>query len=118
MPTILVAEDDPMIRMLVVELLSMDYEVCEAENAQAAMDILSQPKDIDLLFSDIVMPGRMHGVELAQQAQRIRPGLKVLLTTGYDRQALQSKNIDTTIPILRKPYTNKELFSTIAAYFQ
>jgi two-component SAPR family response regulator len=79
---------------------------------------LSRPDPIDLLFSDIVMPGGMNGVQLAEEARRLRPDLKILLTTGYDRETLQSQNIDTGIPILKKPYLNQDLLDSISRCLQ
>ena len=82
------------------------------------MACLSRPEPIDLLFSDIVMPGGMNGVQLAEEARRLRPDLKILLTTGYDREALRSRNIDTGIPILKKPYLNQDLLDSISRCLQ
>jgi DNA-binding LytR/AlgR family response regulator len=98
--------------------LSDDYEVIEAANASQGLACLSRSPAIDLLFSDIVMPGGMNGVQLAEEARRLRPDLKVLLTTGYDRAALQSRNIDTSIPILKKPYLNQDLLDSISKCLQ
>jgi CheY-like chemotaxis protein len=100
MPTVLVVEDEALIRMMVALSLSDDYEVIEATDALEGLACLSRPEPIDLLFSDIVMPGGMDGVQLAEAARKLRPDLKILLTTGYDREALRSRNIDTGIPIL------------------
>ena len=114
MPTVLVVEDESLIRMVVVSTLSDDYEVIEAANALQGLSCLSGPDPIDLLFSDIVMPGGMNGVQLAEEARRLRPAMKILLTTGYDREALRSRNIDPSIPILKKPYLNRDLLNSIS----
>jgi CheY-like chemotaxis protein len=118
MPTVLVVEDEAIIRMVVVLSLSDDYEVIEATNALEGLVCLSRPDPIDLLFSDIVMPGGMNGVQLAEEARRLHPELKILLTTGYDREALRSRNIDTSIPILKKPYLNQDLLDSISRCLQ
>ena len=118
MPTVLVVEDEALIRMMVALSLSDDYEVIEATDALEGLICLSRPEPIDLLFSDIVMPGGMNGVQLAEEARRLRPDLKILLTTGYDREALRSQNIDTGIPILKKPYLNQDLLDSISKCLQ
>jgi CheY-like chemotaxis protein len=118
MSTVLVVEDEAIIRMVVVLSLSDDYEVIEATNALEGLVCLSRPDPIDLLFSDIVMPGGMNGVQLAEEARRLHPDLKILLTTGYDRETLQSQNIDTGIPILKKPYLNQDLLDSISRCLQ
>jgi CheY-like chemotaxis protein len=65
-----------------------------------------------------VMPGGMDGVQLAEAARKLRPDLKILLTTGYDREALRSRNIDTGIPILKKPYLSQDLLDSISKCLQ
>jgi PAS domain S-box-containing protein len=81
---ILVAEDDPAVLKLTVDLLEgLGYRVVSATTADEAMAILQEDREIDLLFSDVVMPGGTSGIALAQTAQRERPDLKILLTSGF-----------------------------------
>lgn len=88
---ILVVEDDPGVRTVaMMQLRSLGYHVLEAENADAALRVLGSGQPINLLFSDVVMPGDMTGDELARVAQVLRPTLKVLLTSGFASGATQS----------------------------
>ena len=89
--TILVVEDNDMVREYVEsELKALGYRVIVTRNAPAALDILRGPEKIDLLFSDVVMPGGMFGPELAREAARLRPGLKILLTSGYTEHPVEA----------------------------
>jgi PAS domain S-box-containing protein len=100
---ILVAEDDPAVLRLTVDLLEgFGYSVVSATAADAALAILHEDPGIDLLFSDVVMPGGTSGIALAQAAEEARPDLKILLTSGFigDKALLGS----TKHPILDKPY--------------
>ncbi|WP_207481702.1 PAS domain-containing protein [Arenibaculum pallidiluteum] len=81
---ILLVEDDPAVAAMLAEgLADLGYEVSQAPGPKEALALLSGTGRIDLLLSDIVMPGGMNGVELARTARRIRPGIRVLLATGY-----------------------------------
>jgi CheY-like chemotaxis protein len=86
--TILVVEDDDDVRMYSVEILrELGYRVLEAHDSASALRLLErQDGRVDLLFSDIVLPGGVNGEQLAQRARGVRPGLKVLFTTGYARK--------------------------------
>jgi signal transduction histidine kinase len=109
--TILVVEDDPdVLNVAVSGLLDLGYEVKTATNADEAMDVLRREADIDVLFSDVVMPGGMNGAQLAIEARRIRPDLKVLLTSGYTAAALnEDHGLSERLEVLRKPYRREEL---------
>lgn len=109
--TILVVEDDDALRIYAVEVLSdLGYSVLAASNGASALDIIARRDDIDLLFSDIVMPGGMNGRQLADEAQRRRPGLKVLFTTGYTRNAIVHEGrLDPGVAMIGKPFTFQEL---------
>ena len=101
--SLLVVEDDPTVLALAVELLSgLGYRVLTAANAAAALEILQRGEPVDLLFSDVVMPGGVSGAMLAGTATHLRPDLKVLLTSGYfgDRKG----GHDVIYPVLDKPY--------------
>ena len=87
--TILVVEDDPRVRRVAVRRLKeLGYAVIEADSGPAALRVLDREEPIDLLFTDIVMAGGMTGVDLAQEARRRRPGLKILFTSGYAEPAV------------------------------
>ncbi|MGE5145900.1 MAG: CHASE domain-containing protein [Candidatus Eiseniibacteriota bacterium] len=109
--TILLVEDNGEVRRTVTgQLLSFGYTVIEADSAAAALALLEQPETaVDLLFTDIVMPGGRNGHELAAAAQAIRPDLKVLLTSGYSGSALRNGNLIDGAHFLSKPYRRDEL---------
>ena len=108
--TILVVEDNAMVRDYVEsELKALGYRVIVTRNAPAALDILRGPEKIDLLFSDVVMPGGMFGLELAKEAARLRPRLKVLLTSGYTEPVEAPDGLGHEVRILNKPYRRHEL---------
>jgi len=108
--TILVVEDDDALRAYAGDILrELGYRVIEAKNGASALDIL-EGGGIDLLFTDVVMPGGMNGRQLADEAVRRRPGLKVLFTTGYTRNAIvHHGRLDAGVHMLGKPYAFDEL---------
>ncbi len=108
--TILVVEDDDMVRAYVEnELRVLGYNVITRSNGPAALELLRQPGDIDLLFTDVVMPGGMFGPELARQATQLRPGLKVLFTSGYTQTPVKMPDGVGDARILTKPFRRKDL---------
>jgi PAS domain S-box-containing protein len=113
--TILVAEDDEHLRNFTAEVLAdLGYRVLDAPSGAAALDIMDRVEDIDLLFTDVVMRGGINGRELADEATRRRPGLKVLFTTGYTRNAIiHHGRLDPGVHLLGKPYTPTELATKI-----
>src|SRR6202789_977538 len=101
---ILLVEDDDGVAALVTEMLnSLGYRVTRVASARAALGALADDPGIDLVFSDILMPGPMTGVDLAREVRRRRPGAPILLTSGYAGAALKATDIDD-IQILFKPY--------------
>jgi PAS domain S-box-containing protein len=101
---ILLVEDDDGVAALVAEMLnSLGYRVTRVASARAALGALADDPGIDLVFSDILMPGPMTGVDLAREVRRLRPGAPILLTSGYAGAALKTTDIDD-IQILFKPY--------------
>jgi CheY-like chemotaxis protein len=108
--TILVVEDDDMVRAYVEsELKTLGYRVIAASNGPAALELLRRPGDIDLLLTDVVMPGGMFGPELARQATSLRPGLKVLFTSGYTQNPVKTPDGVGDARILTKPFRRKDL---------
>ncbi|HEX2561892.1 response regulator, partial [Phenylobacterium sp.] len=111
---ILVVEDDPSVLALTVEMLGgLGYRTLTATSAAEALEVIDNGAVVDLLFSDIVMPGGVSGVGLARAAQERRPDLKVLLTSGFvgDRQALEQAGY----PVLDKPYQMQALAAKLRA---
>ncbi|GJE09335.1 PAS domain-containing hybrid sensor histidine kinase/response regulator [Methylobacterium longum] len=109
--TILLVEDDAQVLDMAIESLEeLRYRVIVARNAAEALEHLRGVERIDILFSDVVMPGGMNGSQLAVEAGRIRPGLKVLLTSGYVANLDEGQVIGQgTLPVLNKPYRRDEL---------
>ena len=114
--TILVVEDDDMVRAYVEnELKALGYRVITTSNGPAALDVLRQTGDIQLLFTDVVMPGGMFGPELAKQAILLRPGLKVLFTSGYSQNPVRAPDGIGDARILTKPFRRKDLAAMLRA---
>ena len=112
---ILMAEDDPDLSRLVRgELASLGYRVTAVENADKALEVLAQAPDVELLFSDIIMPGTMNGRSLAREARTVYPKLRVLLTSGYAGEASSAQDqAEPEIRILGKPYRVRDLAEAI-----
>ena len=107
---VLLVEDEDAVRQTAVNALSeLGYRVIEAGTAAAALDALDQAKDVRLLFTDVIMPGSDNGYQLALEARRRRPALKVLFTSGYGGETVASAGGDALRPFLRKPYRDYEL---------
>jgi PAS domain S-box-containing protein len=110
--SILVVEDDAAVRDVSIEILQdLGYRTLVARNGEEALETLQGPGRIDLLFTDLVMPGGISGAALARRAQVMRPGLRVLLTTGY--AGLEAPDTDE-FPIISKPFRSAELSLAIA----
>jgi nitrogen-specific signal transduction histidine kinase len=107
--TVLVVEDEPEVRGIAIAFLrSLGYAVHAAADAREALELLRDQPEIGLMFSDVVLGSGMNGIELAQEALRLRPGLPVLLTSGYEREAAEG-GADAPFELLRKPYRREEL---------
>jgi len=113
--TILLVEDDAGVRQVAVEALeTLGYTVLVAHDGAEALGVLRRGDRIDLLFSDVVLPGALNGFELAEEARRLRRGLPVLLTSGYAASELQKRRPGAPLePVLDKPYRREDLASAI-----
>ena len=109
--TILLVEDEPDVRQFTAASLSaLGYRVIEAGNAAAALRALDADPAIALVFTDIGLPGGMNGRQLADEARRRRPALKVLFTTAYTRNAIiHHGRLDPGVMLLQKPYSQHDL---------
>lgn len=109
--TILLVEDHEDLRSYSSGVLrELGYKVLEAANGRIALDLLQANHDIALLFTDVVLPEGLDGRELANEAARRRPGLKVLFTTGYSRNAIvHNGRLDADVNLIGKPFTFREL---------
>lgn len=114
--TILVCEDDENVRAYTVEVLrELGYRVIEAGDGPAALAALDAEREaIDLLFTDVVLPGGMTGAVLATEAHAKRPDLKILFTTGYARNAIvHHGRLDPGVQLLPKPFTYTDLAAKV-----
>ena len=114
---VLLVEDHPQLRRRARRVLDeLGYRVTEAENGDSALKILEARDDIELLFTDIVMPGALDGAALANEARKLRPGIRILFTTGYAEQAQIAEGLlEQGGELLRKPYTKAQLSAKIRA---
>ncbi|MFI4980460.1 MAG: ATP-binding protein, partial [Nevskiales bacterium] len=111
---ILVVEDDADVRLTTCSMLrELGYSVREAESGPAALRILAVDHSIDLVFSDVIMPDGMSGIDLARELKARRPSLPVLLTSGYTAQRIVPEAIANGLAVLRKPFSMPELGQSI-----
>jgi CheY-like chemotaxis protein len=116
--TILIVEDNDDVREVALAVLEgSGYRVIEAASGDDAYRLLlARPElQIDLLFTDVVMPGRLDGIDLANAARALRPHLHVLYATGFANLVRANRDADLQGPVLRKPYRPGELRRAIAA---
>ncbi len=118
--TVLVVEDNPDVRRVTTEQLkSLGYRVLEAENGHSAIAALNKNTTIDLVLSDVIMPGGMSGFELARNIRELRPSQKILLTSGFAGEIARAGEDNTQgLRILRKPFTRIELSRLVRATLQ
>jgi len=113
--TVLVVDDEPELLVLAQAYLTdMGYTALCAGNGASALKLIARHKEIDLMITDIVMPGGMNGVELAKKARRINPGLQVIYSSGFPADALAERsgtNVDG--PTLRKPYMRSDFAAIV-----
>ncbi|WP_158598028.1 response regulator [Noviherbaspirillum saxi] len=109
--TILVVEDDTIVQATVVDMLSqLGYRVLKASDGQSALHILQSGIPIDLLFTDVVMPGPVRSPDLARQAKQIFPEIEVLFTSGYTQNAIvHGGRLDPGVELISKPYRREDL---------
>jgi len=108
--TILVVEDDARVRRVAVARLEdTGYRVLQAENGTQALRLLEEHREVALIFTDIVMPGGMSGDELAREARLMRPGVKIIFTSGFAEPSVAVRELAAHANWLKKPYTAMEL---------
>jgi CheY-like chemotaxis protein len=112
---ILVVEDEESVRTYTVDALrELGYQVLEAPDGPSAMHLLEKGVRIDLLFTDVVLPGGMTGAQVAARARELYPGLKVLFTTGYARNAIfHQGRLDKGVQLITKPFSFEDLSTKI-----
>jgi PAS domain S-box-containing protein len=117
--TILIVEDDPLVRTSVTaQIQSLGYQTLSAANAAEALAIVDDGAQFDLLFTDVIMPGKINGRQLAEELTKRRTSLKVLFTSGYTENALiHHGRLDPGVLLLAKPYRKQELARTLLRAF-
>lgn len=117
---VLVVEDNDELRLVTIkQLTGLGYRALEAQNGQDALEVLAANPTIDLLFTDIVMPGGMTGTELAREARKLYPNLKILLTSGYTARAAANGFHDIEgLELLNKPFRRADLADRLKKLFQ
>lgn len=111
---ILVIEDSPALRELVEEMLgSLGYETLLAEDGPTAMDLVDAGVKFDLLFTDVVLPKGIDGVEVAGRINQIKPDLKVLYTSGYPRDAMSRHGLKAEAKLLTKPFRRAQVAAMV-----
>lgn len=113
--TILVVEDAAAVRTVAVSMLeSLGYQVLQAEDGRSALAVLQRPVAIDLLFTDMIMPNGMSGIELVLEARKQRPQLRALFTSGYSDDFIRARGDGAfSGPLLGKPYRKQKLASAV-----
>jgi PAS domain S-box-containing protein len=114
--TVLVVEDDHGVRDFAASVLrEKGYLVLEASNGEEALGVLDAHPEIELLFTDVVMPGRLNGADLARAARQERPALALLFTSGYTTRLLEKEWPADEVELLRKPYRSIDLAARVRA---
>lgn len=118
--TILVVEDDPDVRCTTIDMLTgLGYRVLEASDASGALALIQEGHAVDLLFTDVIMPGPLSSIELARRAKLILPDLIVLFTSGYTDDALvRGGRLDQGVSLLSKPFHHDDLARKIRHLFR
>jgi PAS domain S-box-containing protein len=113
--TILVVEDDEDVREMIIEVVShLGYRVLAATDGREALSVLEEDATVDLLFSDVVMPSGLSGIELGRGARRLRPELSVLLSSGYVGEGARSELVRSGFSFIPKPYRPTELAAKLS----
>ena len=113
--TVLVIDDEPTVRMLIVEVLEeAGYVALEAEDGPSGLKILQSDVRLDLLITDVGLPGGMNGRQIADAARVSRPNLKVLFVTGFaENAAVGNGHLETGMEVITKPFVMTELANKI-----
>jgi NO-binding membrane sensor protein with MHYT domain/nitrogen-specific signal transduction histidine kinase/ActR/RegA family two-component response regulator len=115
---VLLTEDDPSVAGITETMLkNLGHDVVRAQNAEQALQVLKSERPVDLLLSDVIMPGGVNGVELARAAVTLRPGIKVLLSSGFAGESVDRAIDEGAWPFLRKPYLQDELAEHLLQFY-
>jgi len=113
--TVLVVDDEELVREMAATFLSMTgYHVIEASSADEAVDVLDRTTAVDVVFTDLRMPGRLDGIGLARWVRDHRPQTRVLITSGYTSRAQQVVEVSNS-PLIPKPYRPEDVVQRVRA---
>jgi CheY-like chemotaxis protein len=113
-PIVLVVDDDLLVREPIADYLrDLGYEVLEAGDAHEAIQLVTTADHVDVVFSDVRMPGELDGVGLARWVHAHRPDVPVLLTSGYDGSGWADNELGREVRLLQKPYTQDQVLRHI-----
>lgn len=113
--TVLIVEDDPLVLLITAEMIkSLGYNTFSAADANEAMAIFAKNKSIDILFTDIVMPNGINGLDLAQKVMQTYPHTSILMTSGYSKEIVAAKESLANATLLKKPYGAAELAQALS----
>lgn len=116
---VLLSEDDASVATITETMLkNLGHDVVRVENGEQALRVIRSDQSLDLLMSDVIMPGGMNGVELARETVTLRPTIKVLLCSGYAGESIDRAIAAGSWPFLRKPYLQDELAAHLRRFFQ
>jgi CheY-like chemotaxis protein len=112
---VLLVEDEPLVREMIVETLRDEgLDVIEAATGDEAADILEEPNDIDVLVTDVRMPGKIDGIDVALRARELHPGIAIIVVSGYALDLWERlEKLDPPPVFLRKPYRTKEVLEVV-----
>jgi CheY-like chemotaxis protein len=117
--TVLVVDDEPTVRMLIGDTLSeLGYEGLEAADAASGLKILQSEVKIDLLITDVGLPGGMNGKQMADAARANRPDLKVLFITGFAENAISNGHLEGGMHVMSKPFAMERLATRIRSIIE
>lgn len=114
--TLLVAEDNELVRdFAAAQLQAAGYQVVAVETGDQALALLEAGEPVDLLFTDVIMPGQLNGLQLAEAARKLRPDLPIIFTSGFTEQSIPHLlGEESSVKLLSKPYKRQELLQMIA----
>jgi CheY-like chemotaxis protein len=113
---ILIVEDDADVRLTAVTMLNtLGYHCLEAGDAASAVELVRSGEEVDLVFSDVVMPGAMKPREMVDTLRRLKPNIPILFTSGYPKDEIgRGGELDADVTLINKPYAREELAEKIA----
>ena len=115
-PTVLIVEDDVLIRMSIADYLrDCGYHVIEAGNGDEAVTVMKTDTEVDVVFSDVMMPGSIDGFSLAKWIRQERPCVRIILTSGVAKSAREARDLCDDGPLVGKPYDHRAVESRIRA---